>query len=216
MYSRRRDSETPAWLRLTVSLAVGVLVGIAAGLLMSGVLAPLIGWDAAAATYVGWHGVSLMTRNPAETAARAKRDDPGRAVTDVIILIAAVASLGAVAVVLVRASGSQGAAQVGYAALAILSIVLSWAVLHITYALRYARLYYTDPVGGIDFNDDTEPKFTDFAYLAFTIGMTFQVSDTSLRSSTLRSAALRHSLLSYLFGTVIIAATINLVSGLSH
>ena len=68
----------------------------------------------------------------------------------------------------------------------------------------------------MDFNQDDPPRYTDFAYLAFTIGMTFQVSDTNLKTSEIRATALRHALLSYLFGSVILAATINLVAGLAN
>jgi uncharacterized membrane protein len=77
-------------------------------------------------------------------------------------------------------------------------------------------LYYSGMVGGIDFNQTELPRFTDFAYLAFTIGMTYQVSDTNLRSTQIRAAALRHSLLSFLFGSMILATMVNLVAGLSH
>jgi uncharacterized membrane protein len=79
---------------------------------------------------------------------------------------------------------------------------------------HYARLYYSHPAGGIDFNQDARPRYSDFAYLAFTIGMTFQVSDTSLQTSAFRAVALRQALLSYLLGAVILATTINLVAGL--
>ena len=79
---------------------------------------------------------------------------------------------------------------------------------------HYARLYYSQPAGGIDFNQGTPPRYVDFAYLAFTIGMTFQVSDTALQTSALRAVALRQALLSYLLGAVILATTINLVAGL--
>jgi uncharacterized membrane protein len=86
---------------------------------------------------------------------------------------------------------------------------------HTVFTLRYANLYYSGKAGGIDFNQPDLPTYTDFAYLAFTIGMTFQVSDTSLRSGIIRRTALRHALLSYLFGTGILATTINLVASLS-
>jgi uncharacterized membrane protein len=66
----------------------------------------------------------------------------------------------------------------------------------------------------VDFNEDDAPDYRDFAYLAFTIGMTFQVSDTTLQTSEIRRTALRHALLSYVFGAVVIATTINLVAGL--
>ena len=75
-------------------------------------------------------------------------------------------------------------------------------------------MYYGDPIGGIDFNDEEPPSYRDFAYVAFTIGMTFQVSDTSLTSKPMRRLALRHALLSFVFGAVILALTINSVASL--
>ena len=67
-----------------------------------------------------------------------------------------------------------------------------------------------------DFNQDEPPAYVDFAYLAFTIGMTYQVSDTDLQTRTIRATALRQAMLSYLLGAVILAITINLVAGLSN
>jgi uncharacterized membrane protein len=74
-------------------------------------------------------------------------------------------------------------------------------------------MYYED--GGVDFNERAPPCYTDFAYLAFTIGMTFQVSDTDLQTREFRRVALCHALLSFVFGTGILATTINLVASLS-
>jgi uncharacterized membrane protein len=91
----------------------------------------------------------------------------------------------------------------------------SWAVLHTIFVLRYARLYYSEPVGGIDFKQESDPTYRDFAYVGFTVGMTFQVSDTDIGKSTIRTAVLRHALLSFIFGAVILAITINLLAGLS-
>ncbi|WP_241972941.1 DUF1345 domain-containing protein [Cryobacterium sp. TMT2-14] len=100
------------------------------------------------------------------------------------------------------------------AAAAVLSVGLSWILVHTLFTLRYASLYYSGPDGGVDFNQVVPPSYGDFAYLAFTIGMTFQVSDTSLQTHAIRMTALRHSLLSYLFGSFILATLINLVAGL--
>jgi uncharacterized membrane protein len=80
--------------------------------------------------------------------------------------------------------------------------------------LRYALLYYAYPEGGIDFNQQERPSYRDFAYLALTVGMTFQVSDTDLQTSQIRATTLRHALLSFLFGAVILASAINLIAGL--
>lgn len=88
------------------------------------------------------------------------------------------------------------------------------ALLHTTYALRYARLYYRDPPGGISFNTTEPPRYSDFYYFAFNMGMTYQVSDTAVSTSEIRAVVLRHGVLSYLFGTLVLAATINLVLGL--
>jgi hypothetical protein len=80
------------------------------------------------------------------------------------------------------------------------------------FTLAYARLYYAEPRGGVNFNEETPPDYRDFAYLSFTIGMTFQVSDTNLETKEIRRTALRHALLSYAFGAGIIATTINLIA----
>ncbi|MDR6438371.1 putative membrane protein [Paenarthrobacter nicotinovorans] len=99
---------------------------------------------------------------------------------------------------------------------------LSWMLVQTLFTLRYAELYYSrdahagGSVGGISFNQDRPPQYTDFAYLATSLGMTYQVSDTNLGNHSIRLEALKHSLLSYLFGTVILAVTINLVIGLAQ
>ncbi len=90
--------------------------------------------------------------------------------------------------------------------------MFSWLSVHTVFTLLYARLYYGDEVGGIDFNEPDPPNYVDFAYLAFTIGMTFQVSDTNLTAKVIRRRALQHALVSYLFGAVIIALAINIVA----
>jgi uncharacterized membrane protein len=120
-----------------------------------------------------------------------------------------------VGLVLVRAGDSNGLSKALLVGLSVASIVLAWSVVHTVYSLRYAKLYYEGTAGGVDFNAEGAPCYIDFAYLALTIGMTFQVSDTNLKTTNIRRTALRHALLSYAFGTLIIATTINLVAGLT-
>ncbi len=133
---------------------------------------------------------------------------------DAVLLVASVASLLAVGLVIMAGPRQGTGDQDVRAALAVVSVVVSWTVVHTVYTSRYARLYYSGQPGGIGFNQDTPPRFADFAYLAFTIGMTYQVSDTDLETPEIRATALRQALLSYLLGAVILATTINLVSGL--
>ena len=140
-------------------------------------------------------------------------EDEGRTrVTDTVVLIAAVASLAAVVQALLR-SGTSDAVGVLAVVLGVLVVIVSWALVNTVFALKYARRYYGDPEGGIDFAETTSPDFLDFAYVAFTLGMTYQVSDTAFTTCTMRRLALGHSLLGFLFGTFIVAVTINVVAG---
>jgi uncharacterized membrane protein len=202
-----------ARLRLFVSLAVGLLVAVVVALFATWRIALLGGWIAAGAVFVVWMWVTVWPMGAKDTADHANREDAGRAATDTAVLVAAVASLVAVGLVL-AADASDVGGQAAQAAVSLLSVVVSWTSVHTIFTTRYARMYYGENANAIDFNDPNPPRYTDFAYLAFTIGMTFQVSDTILKSSSVRATALRHALLSYVFGVGIIAAMINLVAGL--
>lgn len=196
-------------------VAAALVAAITTGLLGDWPYAPLVGWDAAALLFSVWVWTAVIAPfSSTQTAAHATREDPGTAATDMIVLIAAVASLAAVGFILIKATSAHGASQDLLAGAGVGSVALSWFTVHSLFTLKYARLYYTGAHGGIDFNQKTPPRYVDFAYLAFTIGMTFQVSDTDLESPPMRATALRHALLAYLFGAVILATTINLIAGL--
>jgi uncharacterized membrane protein len=124
-----------------------------------------------------------------------------------------VASLGGVGYV-VAAGSRSGAEAIQAAILGILTVAASWFAVHTLFTVHYARLYYSDKPGGINFHDPEPPRFRDFAYLAYTVGMTYQVSDTEIGLTSIRAKVLRHALLSYLFGAVVLAVTINLIAGL--
>jgi uncharacterized membrane protein len=206
----------PSWVRVLAAALLGLVAGIAVFLSGPGILAPLVGWDAAAAAYLIWAFLSARRLSPAEMAEFALREDPGRTAADLILIAASVASIGAVIAVIASSGPGTALAQEVGIAIGVGSLVLSWLLVHALYAERYARLYFTPPEGGINFNTAEPPVYTDFAYLALTIGMTYQVSDTDLKSRVMRATALRHALLSYLLGAIIIAATINLLAGLAH
>src|SRR5262249_24379884 len=141
------------------------------------------------------------------TASRARVEDSSRVAVETVQLSAGTASLLVVGFALHRAGHSHGSAPGALIAFALVSVALAWASIHTVYALRYARLYYSPPDGGIDFHGD-KPNYLDFAYLALTIGMCFQVSDTDLTGKRVRRTALHHALTSYVFGTVIVAITV--------
>jgi uncharacterized membrane protein len=157
----------------------------------------------------------IGTADSATTRVIAGRQDESRVASDIIILCACVASLIGVGLILLKASDARGGALAGMTALGVVSVVLAWMLVHTVFTLRYADLYYAHD-HGVDFNESDDPDYLDFAYLAFTIGMTYQVSDTDLQTEPIRHMALRHALLSYLFGTAIIAMTINVVAGIAQ
>jgi uncharacterized membrane protein len=197
--------------RLITAAAIGLAVGLAVSVPGTWRYGLLLGWIAAATVFVGWMWFSIWPMDASRTAAHARRDNPGRALTDTTMIGAALASLLAVGLLLTGGTGSKDL----QAAISVAAIGLGWAAVHTVFTTRYAHLYYSGQTGGIDYNQDEPPRYSDFAYLAFTIGMTFQVSDTDLTTTAIRATALRHALLSFLFGAVIIASTINLVAGLS-
>jgi uncharacterized membrane protein len=207
--------DPPPAVRLVVSTALGVVAGFAVLALGGAHVAGLVGWNAAGIFYLAWVWMTIGPLDARSTMARARPDDPNRITTEGIVIVAAVATLGAVALLLTKEAHEGGTNKDIYAALALLSVAVAWGVVQTVFTLRYASLYYTPPdEGGIGFNQEEPPRYTDFAYVAFGIGATFQVSDTDISKSEIRATVLRHSLLSYLFGVVILGATINLVASL--
>jgi uncharacterized membrane protein len=212
---REPRSTRYATARMRVALAgVGGIVayGVAA-LLTPWQVAVLLGWDVMAASFLVWVWWTIRASDSEGTARLAKTEDPSQAVADLVLVSTCVASLPGVGFALVKASDAAGAAQAAITAVAVMTVALSWLLVHAVFTLRYADLYYAAD-GGIDFHDDRAPDYGDFAYVAFTIGMTYQVSDSDLISRPIRRTALRHALLSYLFGIAVIATAINAIASL--
>ena len=176
----------------------------------------LVGWDVTALVVLlrvwlhVWRFDATTTRN------WAMLEDDTRPGAELLLLFAGVASLAGVGFAFLKAQDSSDFQEVLLEVMGVVTIVLSWLVVHTTFALRYAHLYYTAPVGGIDFKQGPayEPDYRDFAYTAFTVGMTYQVSDTDVTRRELRHTVLRHAILSFVFGAVIIGTMVNVVAGL--
>jgi uncharacterized membrane protein len=200
--------------RLAVTGATGALVAVVAAILTAWEFTIVAAWSAASAAFLVVAWAAILRCDGDATERLSTVEDDNRVTAGLLLLAASTASLIGVAFALHRASNVGGGEQVVLTALALLTIVLSWFVVNTVFTLRYAHLYYSPPRGGIDFpGSDDQPDYRDFAYLAFTVGMTYQVSDTGLRTPKFRHTLLGHALLSYLFGTVIVATTINIVAG---
>jgi uncharacterized membrane protein len=189
----------------------GLVAAFAAGASPS--VAVLVSWDAGAGVFLLWVWTTIAGMDATATAGKASGEDDSYN-DEVVLVSASVASLVAVAFTLIEAGHAHDQRRAALTALAVISVLLAWAAVHTVHVLRYARLYYTPPVGGIDFHDDDQPDYLDLAYLALTIGMAFQVSDTDITERRIRRVAIKHALLSYLFGTVILSVTVSSVAAL--
>ena len=196
--------------RLAGALVAGALIGLLVAVLanpLTGVLAAIAG-TATIFVVVGW--IVLWPLNAAATRRTVQREDFRPVAQEIVIVVAALGGLAAIVMLLLGGTGS-GRTE---AAIAPGGVFMVWAGLHLMYATRYAHLYYGIAAGGIDFNSEEPPTYRDFLYFSYNLGMTYQVSDTGVSNATIRSVVLRHCLLSYVFGTVILATTINLVVGI--
>ena len=177
----------------------------------------LVAFDVAAVIVVlrAWTHVFDFTSD--DTREYSRIEDNSRALADIVLLGACGVSLIGVALAFVKANEGSSTLEIELKVFGIVSILLAWLLVHTIHAFKYAHAYYLDPVGGIDFKskgDDADPDYRDFAYVAFTVGMTYQVADTDLTQRALRHLVLRHALLSFVFGAVILATVVNLIAGL--
>lgn len=199
-------------------MIAAVIVGLVAGILLTaplGLAVGLIGaWAAFAIVNVVWVLVLIWPMDAAATRAHATAEAPGRRTAGTLSVLGSLMSLGAVGVVIAEGQSARGTEEYLLAGIAVLSVAASWALIQTDYVLRYARLYYGDPVGGIDFNQSEDPEYTDFVYFGLGLGMTYQVADTDVTRNSIRRIVVAHTLLAYVFATVILATTINLVVGL--
>jgi uncharacterized membrane protein len=179
----------------------------------------MIGWDTFSLCMIIMSWITFYITNSKQIRAQASIQDPSRPIIFMIVLIATIASFLAVLLLLVsKKDGNNGAEY--RIPIAIIGMLFSWFLIHTTFALRYAHIYYGDHetkpnthAAGLEFPDDDKPEYLDFAYFSFVLGMTFQVSDVQITSKRLRKLAMFHGLLSFGFNTVMIALTINLVAG---
>ncbi len=206
-------------------LIFGLLVGLTAGTISffsvssSVILSVMIAWDVGTLFFLGLTWRVIFKSNADMTKARATSEDPGRYGVFVIAIGSSLVSLFAAVFVLHGKKDMVSANLVGLLdTLAVVAVVLAWIMTHTAYALRYARLYYSprngDPEAGLKFPGDEAPDDLDFAYFSFVLGMAFQVSDVSITCKRIRRAVLWHSLQSFLYNTVILALSLNLLFGL--
>ena len=165
--------------RLVVGALAGVLVGIVVGW-TSAVAAVLAGWATVAAVFVVWTWAAVAPMGPDDTASHATREEPTRLGRPRASCSSRRSSRWSASS---SCSVEKNIGQLLPTIAVLASVLTSWAAIHTVFALRYARMYLTDGAGGIDFHMREAPRYTDFAYVAVTVGMSFAISDTDLGSS---------------------------------
>ncbi|MGR3522483.1 MAG: DUF1345 domain-containing protein [Paracoccus sp. (in: a-proteobacteria)] len=200
--------------RFLVALAVGALAVLVAP---RGIIdRVLLGGDLFFAVYLAASGLHARHLTAGDLRRHGREDDEGAGLIVALAVAAIALSLSAVIGALGTAKGQGSALQ---PLLAVLSVPLGWATLHMVMAFHYASRYYArqgsgKAAGGLDFPDTHDPGVWDFVYFSFTLGMTAQTSDVAIRDTRLRRIATLHSALSFFFNTVILALAVNLAVSL--
>ena len=216
-YHRVLGWHAPALRRAAVVLAIELAATLLLLMYAPWELAVILGWDIGAAAFLASTGHMIIRADAADTETLASEEDATRTAGAFVLVSVCTVSLLGVGFAIRLAGDSSGGLRVALIAVAVLTVLVSWLTLNFIFVLKYAHLCYGPAKGGIDFGDaDTRarPTYRDLAYVAFTIGMTYQVSDTVLRDPRTRRTVLSHAALAYVFGVVIIAGAINLIAGL--
>ncbi len=203
--------------RVLVSLGAGLAAGVLAAWWTPWQMAALIGFDVNALVQLAWIWSQIGRCTPAETRRLAEDEDDSPAAVRVVMVLASLASFVGVVLGLGHAKTLQPPMSGVLIALSVLSVALAWLLVHSTYTLRYAHVYYHHNAGGIEFppdDEDVHPDYRDFAYVAFTVGMSFTLAETPPSTAKMRRMVTHHALLSYLFGAVIVGMVINIMASL--
>src|SRR5262245_23834056 len=201
-----------AHLRLLISVAVGVVAFAALPTSLTSVTRMLIGWDVGVVLYLVAAFAMMARATVADIAVHAAAQDEGALALLLLSIAAAATSLGAIFVILAL---DKKALDYGFqTALAIGTVVLSWAFIHTIMALHYAYEFYGEHgrADGLKFPGGEKPDYWDFVYFSFVIGMTFQVSDVGITNKLVRRTVVAHGVLAFFFTTSIVALAVNVAA----
>lgn len=182
----------------------------------------ILSWDAFCIPMIFLSWTLFFTTQPNDLCHIVEKQDENLKTIFTIVLIAVVLSIvGTIALIAEKNDLSEN--KILHTIVSLSPVLFSWILLHTTFTIRYAHLYHDhnklntgSQVGGIDFPAKQQPDYIDFAYFSFVIGMTFQVSDVVVSSRVIRRYVLMHSLISFVFNTIIVALTINTLAGLKQ
>ncbi len=201
---------------LAVTIAVGLL--LPAGLMPHALTRWLVAWNAGSVLYVALATLMMVRSSQDHMQRRGRLHDDGQLVILLLVVLTAVASVGAIAGELALARQMHGAAKGWHVALAGITVFTSWGFIQVMFAIHYAHDYYAALVHGrppgLRFPDDDAPDYGDFFYFAAVIGTSGQTADVSFVSKPMRRVGALHCVLAFLFNTTVLALLINIGASL--
>jgi len=213
-------SATSGYQKLLISLFVATISFAATNLFtISSSTRLIICWDVFAITMITLSWFLFFRTTAQQQPEIVKRQDDDIRVTFAIVLTAICTSLIGTVLLIINTHESVFEKELR-TIVTLTAITVSWILLHTIFTIRYAHLYHNHDKKlagnhGIDFPNAEQPDYIDFAYFSFVIGMTFQVSDVTVSSKTVRRYVLLHSLISFVFNTIIVALTVNTIASIS-
>jgi uncharacterized membrane protein len=197
--------------RTFVSIAIGIVAFFVLPGSLRLVTRLLIGWDIFVTFYLALAYIMMFRCGIAHIRRRAVLQDDGRFLILMVTALGAFASIGAI--VFELGASHRGAAEL---TLATVTIALSWAAVHTTFALHYAHDYYRGAKpGGLQFPSGDQHEhadYWDFVYFSFVIGMTAQVSDVGITDKIIRRTATVHGIISFVYNTALVALMVNIAA----
>ena len=215
-------SKIDSNLRLYISLSIGAAMFFMLENTEKASVHWMASWLAFSGAYLLLCWMTILSCHPKDLHKIAEKQDSGRSLIMILILVASIISLIAI-VLFYRTSGvMKGTELLIHILLTVFSAILAWWLVHTTFTFKYAHLYYAvgeekagrRVFGGLKFPEDNTPDYLDFCYFSFVLGTTFQVSDVSITARHIRRIVLLHGMLSFFFNTIILALSINIIGGL--
>lgn len=212
-----RLAHLPSYVRFLVAALVAVATWFALPRSWAQEIRLVATWDAFALSALLFIWYTMLSLEPTHIKKVARIEDPSRALSLILVVTGAAASLLAVFVLLQSSMTMQNTDKTEAIVLALSGVLLAWTLIHTVFTLRYAHIYHGNGDGaeGLDFPGDDEcPEYLDFAYFAFVIGMTAQTSDVTIPSSRMRKNVLAHGIISFSFNTAVVALSISVLTTL--
>jgi uncharacterized membrane protein len=196
--------------RTFISIAVGIVAFFLLPPSLRLVTRLLIGWDVFVAFYLISVYAVVFRSGLAHIRRNAVLQDDGRFL---ILLVTALGAFASIAAIIFGLDEQHRSSP--ELVLATLTIALSWAAVHTTFALHYAHEFYRGTPGGLQFpsgDQHEDADYWDFVYFSFVIGMTAQVSDVGITDRTIRRTATVHGIISFIFNTALVALMVNIAA----